>query len=221
MPARHTHLRQLTDQRAFTKHLRFSTYRYSSFLISSSACRPAMMNTSAPHSPTETRRCRVNGTFAGTFWMGNQSSCADGVCGHFRTFMKAQDHSPSVGGTISWGKCTPSEGGPVRADTCRLQDGNADPLAKSLKNLEERGELYVGLPVLDARDVRLLRADFRGQLLLGQPRIAPLLLQPLSQNKRLGFTVETVALRCACLAILDIGNIALFFSFIPGHQFCM
>ncbi len=74
-----------------------------------------------------------------------------------------------------------------------LQDGDTDPLSKLLKNLEEGGELHVRLPVLDARDVRLLRTDLRGQLLLRQSGIAPLLLQPLGQDEGLGVTVEAVA----------------------------
>ena len=49
-----------------------------------------------------------------------------------------------------------------------LQDGDADPLAKPLENL----------------------------LLLGQPGIVPLRLQPLGQNEGLVFAVEAVAFRC-------------------------
>ena len=77
------------------------------------------------------------------------------------------------------------------------QYGDADPLAQSLKYLEESRELHVRLPVLDTGDIGLLRAYLRRQLLLRQTGLTAFLLQPLRQDKCLRLPVKSVTRRCA------------------------
>ena len=74
------------------------------------------------------------------------------------------------------------------------QYGDADPLAQPLKYLEKGRELHVRLPVLNAGDIRLLRAYLRRQLLLRQTGLTAFLLQPLRQDKCLRLPVKSLSL---------------------------
>ena len=85
------------------------------------------------------------------------------------------------------------QGRPVRLDTCRLQNGDADPLSEALKDFEEGGQLYICLAVFDARDVGLFRAYPGSELFLGQSGIEAFLFQTLGEDERFGVSVEGVA----------------------------